>query len=128
MTLKEKNERQKKYRLLNNNLHTKKYEKTKKGFLVRTYRNMKSRVEGIQYLKSHLYEGKNLLDKNLFYEWSINNNDFNVLFDAWTFNNYNRKMSPSIDRIDSKLGYNLENMRWITHSENSRLGAINRKK
>lgn len=127
MTLEDKNERQKKYRLLNNNSYTKKYEKTKKGFLVRTYRNMKSRVSGIQYLKSHLYEGKCLLDKNSFYEWSLNNNDFNILFDNWQNYNYNRKMSPSIDRIDSSLGYSLENMRWITHSENSRNGALNRK-
>ena len=39
-----KNEKQRLSRKLNNNLHTKKYEKTKKGFLVRLYRNMLSRV------------------------------------------------------------------------------------
>lgn len=33
---------------------------------MRVYRNMKSRVEGIQKLKSHLYEGKEILDKQSF--------------------------------------------------------------
>jgi hypothetical protein len=33
----------------------KKYEKTPKGYLMRTYRNMKSRVLGIQHKKAHIY-------------------------------------------------------------------------
>ena len=109
-------------------LVTKKYEKTKKGFLVRTYRNMLSRVTGIQKLKSHLYFGKEILNKELFYEFSLNNEIFSNLFKNWENNNYLQKLTPSIDRIDSKLGYLIDNIRWLTHSENSSQGNKSRYK
>lgn len=113
-------------RKVNNNSVTKKYEKTKKGFIMRAYRNMKSRINGVQYLKSHLYLGKELIDKESFYCFSINDSEFNKLFDNWVSFNYDRKLSPSVDREKSSLGYIVNNIRWITHSENSRLGAISR--
>lgn len=116
----------KNYRKLNNNANTKKYEKTKNGFLVRTYRNMKSRVEGVQKLKAHLYVGKELLSKIEFYNFSLNDSNFHKLFLEWESSNYSRKLTPSIDREISTEGYNLKNIRWITHSENSRLGALSR--
>ena len=41
-------------RRLTNCAVDKKYEKTKKGFLMRLYRNMQSRVQGVQKKKHHL--------------------------------------------------------------------------
>ena len=79
---------------------------------------MKSRVLGIQKKKFHLYKGKVLIEKNLFYEWSKNSNEFKTLFKKWEKSNYERKICPSVDRIDSKKGYELSNMRWVTFSEN----------
>lgn len=117
---------QKSKRLKTNNKITKRYEKTPKGFLMRTYRNMKSRVKGIQKLKSHLYAGKDLIDKDQFYSWSLSNVSFNELFTAWTESNFNRRLSPSIDRIDPSKGYFLENMQWIEHWKNSQKGAQSR--
>ena len=122
------NAKQRIRRAKNGNADTKKYEKTKNGFLMRLYRNMKSRVSGVQKLKAHLYKGKYLLPKDDFYKWAKNDKDFNVLFNEWELSNYDRKIAPSIDRIDSLGGYSLVNMRFITHSENSRLGAISRHK
>lgn len=104
----------------------KQYEKTINGFLMRKYRNMKSRISGIQKSKFHLYKGKDLLDKQEFYKWSLNNKQFLKLYNNWVKNNYNRKLCPSVDRIDSKQGYHLSNMEWITHSENSSRGSLNR--
>lgn len=126
MTREEKNAHQRLKRAENGNYHTKKYEKTKRGFLVRTYRNMLSRVSGVNKNKNHLYLGKEILDKQTFYEWSLNDNMFNLLFDVWESFDYPRKYTPSIDRIDSKLGYTLENMQWITFSENCKRGAISK--
>lgn len=111
-----------------NSATIKKYEKTKKGFLVRMFRNMKSRVTGIQKAKYHLYEGKGLLDKEVFYNWALNNSQFHLLFDEYQKQNYNRKLAPSVDRIDSSKGYELENMEFITHSENSSRGAKSKNK
>ncbi len=115
--------KQRERRKLNGNKTTRKYEKTPKGFLMRVYRNMKSRVTGIQKKKAHLYLGKDLLDKHDFYQWSLTNDSFLLLYKNWVNSNFNRKICPSIDRIKSELGYTLDNIQWITHSENSSKGA-----
>ena len=109
------------YRKKIKNIDSKKYEKTENGFLMRAYRNMKSRVSGIQKLKAHLYSGKSILEKELFYKWSKTNKTFIKLFKDWQSKNYDRKLTPSVNRINSEKGYDLDNMEWITHSENSRL-------
>ena len=123
----DKNEKQKLYRLSNNNVCTKKYEKTPNGFLVRLYRNMKSRITGVQKDKFHLYEGKYLLGKEEFYKWAKDNPNFLLLLKEYENSNYDRKLAPSVDRVNSKLGYFIDNMEWVTHSENSRRGANNKK-
>jgi hypothetical protein len=110
------------------NVWTHRYEKTPSGFLVRKYRNMKSRVSGIQKLKSHLYAGKELLEKEAFYAWAMHHPTFLKLFEEWVASSYDRKLCPTVDRTDSSRGYTLENMTWVTHSENSRRGAVERNK
>lgn len=109
------------------NATTKKYEKSPKGFLMRLYRNMQSRVTGVQKQKFHLYQGKELLDRQDFYNWSIDNAIFLEMFEIYKSSEFNRKLAPTVDRIDSSKGYSLDNMRWLTHSENSRLGSISGK-
>lgn len=117
---------QREMRKATGNAHTKKYEKTKNGKLMRTYRNMYTRVSGILKTKAHLYEGLDILSKDDFYEWSLSNDAFNTLFDEWVSSGYDKKLSPSIDRKDTNYGYVLGNIRWLTHSENSRLGAVSK--
>lgn len=128
MTREEKNLKQRIRRKLDGNSDTHKYEKTPKGFLMRKYRNMQSRTCGIQWRKAHLYLGKELLLREEFYKWALESDDFNRLYLGWVESNYDRKLCPTVDRIDPDYGYILENMRWITHSENSRLGAISKNK
>lgn len=108
------------------NATTRRYEKTKRGFLVRAYRNMLSRVTGVQKKKAHLYEGLTILPKQEFYEWALTNIVFNELFACWVVLGYDRRSTPSVDRIDSTRGYEKGNIRWLTHVENSRLGAQSR--
>lgn len=122
----DKTEYQRLRRKLTNNIYTKRYEKTKSGFLVRAYRNMKSRIAGIQKRKFHLYQGKALWDKKDFYKWAQSNDKFHALFDAWEKSGYDRKLTPSVDRIDSTKGYSFENCEWVTHSENSRRSSQRR--
>lgn len=128
MTPQERLEYQRNYRLLNSNSCTKKYEKTKKGFLMRLYRNMESRITGVQKQKHHLYSGKTLLNREDFYNWALNSKEFHSLFSNFELSNYDRKLTPSVDRIDSSKGYDISNMEWVTHSENSKRGAISRYK
>lgn len=103
-----------------------KYEKTKRGFLMRLYRNMKSRVNGTQKAKFHLYKGLDVLGKDEFYEWANNQPQFHTLFSEYEESGYERRLAPSVDRIDSSKGYNAPNMEFITMSENSRRGTISR--
>lgn len=126
MTREEKLEYQREKRKLNENAYTKKYERTHGGKLMRIYRNMKSRVEGVQREKAHLYSGLELIGKHQFYEWAVESPEFWTLFDAWRDSGFSRKLAPSVDRIDSSRGYVIGNMEWVTHSENSRRGAISK--
>lgn len=121
-----KNERQRNYRKSNSNSSTRRYEKTVEGYLMRTYRNMLSRVKGVLKKKRHLYEGLEILAKEEFYKWSKSDPDFIRLFIAYELEGYKASAAPSIDRIDSRKGYTPENIRWLSHSENSRLGALSR--
>jgi len=120
------NEIQRIKRKKNGNELTRKYEKTPKGFLMREYRNMQSRVTGIQKKKAHLYLGLPILDRREFYKWAIFHVDFVLLYTEWVRNNYNRKLTPTVDRINSNKGYEFGNMEWATHSENSRRGSVSR--
>ena len=111
--------KQREYRKATGNAVTKRYERTKKGKLMRTYRNMQSRVTGVLKNKRHLYEGKDILPRDEFYEWALKSNKFHALYEGWVASGYKCGMSPSVDRIDPQKGYTLDNMRWLTHSENS---------
>lgn len=112
---------QREYRTRNHNIHTKHYEKTPNGFLMRAYRNMQSRVRGIQKKKAHLYQGLSILPRDEFYIWAKSNPDFWRLFRQWVASGYNRKLTPSVNRIDPDRGYELDNIEWLSHSLNSGL-------
>ena len=80
---------------------------------------MKSRVAGIQ--KPGSWTGKEILPRQEFYDWALDHPDFCALFAAYEASGYDRRLAPSPDRIDPNGGYMLDNMRWLTHSENSAL-------
>jgi len=119
---------QRNQRAATGNAYTKKYEKTVGGFLMRACRNMESRAKGIQKLKAHLYRDVSVLPRDEFYQWAKASSEFNRLWNAWEESGHDRKLTPSVDRINSLGSYDLSNMRWITHSENSRLGAISQRR
>jgi hypothetical protein len=123
MNAEERKEYQRNRRKLTSNADTKKYEKTENGFLMRMYRNMKSRITGVQSKKAHLYKGKELLSKEEFYEWAKCSPMFMVLFRQYQEKGYQMKDAPTVDRLDSSKGYCLDNMQWVTHSVNSQRGA-----
>lgn len=93
----ERNRWTREYRKRTGNRATHKYEKTVKGFLMRKYRNMQSRVTGVQKLKAHLYRGKDLLSREEFYDWALNSEDFKRkdeegLGTNWILFNHKKKM------------------------------------
>lgn len=104
----------------------KQYGRTMGGFLNQTYRNMRARVEGRSARSKespHLWMGKPILPRETFLEWSRNHPDFLRVFKRWANNDYERRLTPSINRINSKLGYTLNNMEWVTLSQNSMMAS-----
>ena len=108
--------------------YCRKYEKTFNGYLMRMYRNMKSRITGVQSRKAHLYQGKELMDKELFYEFAKCSPMFRTLFYQYEKSGYDQKLAPTPDRIDPTKGYSVENIQWVSHSENSRRGATSKQR
>lgn len=85
------------------------------------YNSMRRRVNGFTDHSKLL--GKELLSKDNFIKWAFSENsqkNFIKLYNSWARNNYPRKLSPSIDRIDNSKGYILGNLQWITQQENSK--------
>jgi len=98
------------------------YRRSLRGMIISRYLDMKKRVEGrcVESKKyPHLWIGKELVNRELFIKWSLGNKKLKKLHKEWVEHNYDRCLSPSIDRIDTNKGYSIENMRWVTASENS---------
>lgn len=117
---------QRRHRAATGDADTKRYEKTRAGFLMRAHRNMRSRVLGIQRRNAHLYVGKDVLPREEFYQWALSDPAFHVLFTTWEQSGYPRQLAPSVNRIDPLRGYTIDNIEWITHSQNSAGGGRNR--
>lgn len=58
-------------------------------------------------------------------EWIINNNKWTSLYDDWIQCECQKRLTPSIDRIDELKTYSLDNIRLTTWEENDRMGSLN---
>lgn len=84
------------------------------------YDSIQNRVAG--YGKPR-YKGIDICSREDFVRWAIKNEDLKSLHNKWSSEGFKRGLTPSIDRIDSTKGYVKGNMRWLSQSENSRLGG-----
>jgi len=89
------------------------YIKTKKGLITNIYNNQRHnsifRKDPLPtYTKQQLI---NLL---------FNNPLFHKLYDNWVSSNYDRKLRPSIDRINDYKSYSFDNIQLVTWYENER--------
>lgn len=86
------------------------------------YGSMKQRVDG-KATRKYRVEGYDICTKEQFYEWCQDNsnmNKFKKLHKEWEISGFDRKLTPSIDRINNNRGYTVDNMQWITLTNNSR--------
>lgn len=104
--------------------HASAFHRSFHGKISNTYAGMCRRVRG-KGKSPHLYAGLALPPRDEFVAWSLESRTYKQLYDAWVAADYDFKLSPSIDRKDSSEGYVFPNIRWVTHSQNSRDGAIN---
>lgn len=109
-----------------NRKNVREYRRTFKGLTVTMYQNMKKRVSGGDKNKAHLYKDMQIMTKEEFHKWILNDEAYSRQFKIWEESGRQLKHTPSIDRIKSSEGYVIGNVRIISQSENSRLGAISR--
>ena len=87
--------------------------RTLKGHLSITYTNMQNRVRGIVKKCAHLYKGLPLISRREFYQWAIVQKAYTYLYLQWREQSFSQRFTPSIDRIDAKKGYVVDNMRFV---------------
>ena len=123
-----KNRQQQGYKWQGGGVHrTKSRDRTVNGFLIKLYRNMRNRINmDPNDRHAHMYEGLEILPKEEFFEFALNSDEFLHLFSEWEQSGYQQVFTPSPDRLDGDIGYLQSNIEWVTHSENSRRGALSR--
>jgi hypothetical protein len=87
----------------------------------RRYAHMKARQEGRATHQSSGALGKPICTYEEFEAWCIdftNLQEFLTLYFEWALNGFNRWDSPSIDRKDPKKGYTVDNLQWLSFSDN----------
>lgn len=97
--------------------------RTPDGYLADSYDRMVCRVEGRarSTASKRCYTGLSILTRTDFMLWARTNEEFWRLYRVWVISNYNYKLSPSVNRIDPRKGYDLGNLEWLTHSMNCSL-------
>lgn len=95
------------------------------AFLSNCYSQMNGRVLGRGTKRPDIYLGKPILPKDAFFNWSKNHPTFLSLYKQWVTNNFDRKLTPTVNRMNPKRGYSLDNIEWLTNSQNCGLsGAV----
>lgn len=58
--------------------------------------------------------------------WLLAQPTFNSLWEAWVTSNYNKSITPSIDRINKDIHYTMDNIQLLTWDENNKKGRLER--
>lgn len=101
--------------------YQRKYRRSIEGFLTHLHHRMVNRTKGITTNTPEIYVGLPVLSKQEFLSWvhgSMVGDEFYVLYKKWVDSNYSKRLTPSVDRIDSSKGYVEGNIRWVTASQN----------
>jgi hypothetical protein len=93
------------------------------AFLFNVYSGMNCRVRGKSTKRPDLYKGLPLLPKDVFMNWAKNHPDFLAMYKRWFTSDFNRKLTPTINRMNSSKGYVLGNIEWLTNSQNCGLSS-----
>lgn len=61
-------------------------------------------------------------------KWAFNQPKFDILYNEWVKSNFNKKYTPSIDRINFKEPYRKNNIQLLTWEENNKKSHIEKSK
>lgn len=89
------------------------------NFLLRTrHSEIKQRCTNPKNQSADVYYGKKFCTLDEFLNKFKDDANLKFLMQQWTNSNYLPKFAPSIDRIDNSGDYTIENLQFITHSDN----------
>lgn len=101
-----------------------KYFKTEKGRLTKMYNKMRERFLNDE--KPHI---NSLCSKEEFLNFAYSDSsNYLYLYENWVKSNFNSKLVPSIDRIDCSKGYSIDNIQFLTRSDNSKKSNVEYKR
>jgi hypothetical protein len=87
-------------------------------YIANIYSCLKRRVESPTTPNYNKLEGTSYISRAEFTDFSMNNPEFVRIYKAWQDSGCTKELQPSIDRIDSSVGYSLDNIQWMTLAEN----------
>lgn len=96
------------------------YRRTFRGFLDQKYTAMSKRVRGKDRNCLFTVAGLPIITREQFLTWSYEQKELPALFEAYKDSNWDFKLCPTIDRIDSTKGYIFGNIQYLTQSNNSK--------
>ena len=103
-------------------LYNKEYSHSKKTLITRIYVSQKS-------ASKHRGHIPPTYTKQQLYDFAINSNEFNLLYDNWANSNYKKSNIPTFDRKYDNMGYSFSNFnKWLTWLDNKLKGEHDRKK
>ena len=90
--------------------------KEAKRYLANSYSNIRKRCAG-KDPKRQNYAGLKVMEREAFYKWGMTP-EFLEMYKTYIDSDKDRKLAPSVDRIDTTLGYVEGNLQWLTLSNN----------
>jgi hypothetical protein len=101
--------------------------KTDIKYLVMTlYIGMRSRIKGKSGGK--YYIGLPICAREEFYNLALNSEQLKTVFIQWQESGYKSDFAPTVDRIINERGYALNNIQFLSKSDNSKKSHIQRRK
>lgn len=95
------------------------YRTDKKYYLNNRYNVLKQRAEGRSIYPTGA-KGLPFCTREEFINWCNETMDiFDPMWKTWQDSEYDLTKAPSVDRIDPRKGYEIENLQWLTQSDNS---------